>query len=302
MRKFIGLTLAFVVAVGASLWLLEVALRHIPNRYRAKAQYMEQHAEQIETLVFGSSHAFMGIDAAIFGPTAYNLANVSQSLDYDRLLLEKYLPRCKNLQRVLVSVSPFSLYSVLGQSDPALLGVYDAEFGLRTTPIGWKYRFEVLFNAKAADKLIDYYLKGRDMVCMTEQGLSTMYSLANKKAEGWDNGIERARSHTYGGPPMASVVGDLGAMARLCHERGIDFVVITTPFMPSYVAHIDPKQWGQTVRVIDSLSVAYSSLRVLNYFGDTSYSHTPDYFFDADHLTPQGAAVFSAALTDSISL
>lgn len=294
MKKFLLLFLFLALTMGAVLVILEWALRRIPNRYWAKAQYMEQHVDNIEVLIFGSSHAFMGIDAAVFGPNAYNLANVSQSLDYDCLLFEKYLPRCKNLKRVIVSISPFSFYSILSQSEPDLLKVYDETFGIQTTNIPWRDRIEVL-NSSAGDKLFNYYFKNQDMVGVSPQGLSTQYSLQNKKATGWDNGIQRAKVHTYFGAPQGQTVAYLDKMARLCQAHNIELTLVTTPFMPSYVWHVDSIQWSQTIRTVDSLSVLYG-IRYLNYFGDTTYSKNSDYFFDADHLTPQGAAAFSRSI------
>lgn len=43
-------------------------------------------------------------------------------------------------------------------------------------------------------------------------------------------------------------------------------------------------------------------MHYLNYFSNTAYNKTPDYFFDASHLTLLGAAVFPSSLTDALDV
>ena len=72
---------------------LEHKLYQIPNSYNLKRTNFEHQLESIQTLILGSSHALNAINPAYLSTPTYNLANVSQSLDYDQLLTLKYLPQ-----------------------------------------------------------------------------------------------------------------------------------------------------------------------------------------------------------------
>ena len=74
----------FVFVGGA-----EYAVRQIPNEYKYKNDWMDQHAEEVETLIMGSSHAMFGINPAFIDGVAFNLGLPSQSLKYDLFLLHK---------------------------------------------------------------------------------------------------------------------------------------------------------------------------------------------------------------------
>lgn len=80
MQTFLKKILLYLLPIAILAIGLEIYVDSIPNSYTYKRQYMEQHADEIQTLVLGSSYAYDGIDAE-FLPRAFNLAilaNVSR--------------------------------------------------------------------------------------------------------------------------------------------------------------------------------------------------------------------------------
>ena len=112
MKKFISKTIFFLLPILVLAVIMEISLRAIPNDYKQKRDYMDSHSDEIEVLVLGSSHSLYGINPKYFSQKTYNMAYVSQSLDLDYKILEKYHNRFKNLKTIIVDISCFSLYAI----------------------------------------------------------------------------------------------------------------------------------------------------------------------------------------------
>ncbi len=80
---FIGFPIALFLLIG------ELALRNIPNDYSLKRDYLDKNAQNLKTLVLGSSHFYRGVNPDFLEQPAFNAAMVSQTLDYDLKILEK---------------------------------------------------------------------------------------------------------------------------------------------------------------------------------------------------------------------
>ena len=90
---------------------IEYLIRQVPNPYKYKFEWMQKNAEDVEVLVFGSSHTFYGIRPEYFKSKAFSLANVSQGLRQDLFLLEYWADRYKKLKTVIVPISFYSWFS-----------------------------------------------------------------------------------------------------------------------------------------------------------------------------------------------
>ena len=101
----------FFIAVVA-----EIFLRKIPNDYRIKKQYFEWHSAEIKVLFLGSSHAYYGINPIYMKESSFNAAYVSQSLEIDYEILNKYKSSLKSLRTIILPVSYFSLNSSMGNN------------------------------------------------------------------------------------------------------------------------------------------------------------------------------------------
>ncbi len=96
---------------------LEFLLREIPNQYTLKDNYIATSSRKIETLVLGSSHTYYGVNPEYFTKPCFNLANISQSLNFDLELLKKHENEFSNLKTVIIPISYFSLFETLEEGD-----------------------------------------------------------------------------------------------------------------------------------------------------------------------------------------
>jgi hypothetical protein len=92
--KILALGIPFALFLGA--YEFRASQVH-PNSFSVKKALLERQAQDVEVLVLGSSHAYFDVLPELLGRPAFNLADVSQSLFYDRALLKKYLGRMPSL-------------------------------------------------------------------------------------------------------------------------------------------------------------------------------------------------------------
>lgn len=302
MKKFLGRVGCIAAIVLCTAAALELAARRIPSSYSEKADYMERHADSIRVLVLGSSHAYTGIDPEVLGGNAYSLANFSQTVYYDYRLLRKYADRCPNLQRVIMTVSAFSLYSDLEDGDEkSKLVWYSDYFGIDRYPWSARCRFQIVSDpANLLHRIKAHYLRAEDQVCMTPQGMSTLYTLDNKDMRHWDDGAAAAKRHHSSMPPKGTIVEDLNRMAELCYDRHIELYLVGMPARASYRDNGDPVQARHTRLVIDSILHRYPNVSYLDYSADSALTADSDLFYDADHLSSYGAGIFTRRLRSRI--
>ena len=88
---------------------IEVFYRTVPNNYSFKHNAVQQKYDTAEVLILGGSHTFYGFNRTYFDKPAFNLANLSQSLYFAALLLDKHLHHFQKLKYVMLNVEYYSL-------------------------------------------------------------------------------------------------------------------------------------------------------------------------------------------------
>lgn len=304
MKKFLKYIALFIALVVVFLVGLEWLAQRVPNPYRTKAQYMEQNADRIETLILGSSHTYMGVAPEVMDSTggAYNLACVSQTLLYDYELLRLYIDKMPHLRCVVLPVSLFSLYDVDFDKQGAFLRkYYQLYYGIRLTydPLTW---LEVGDMPIALTKIKEYYVMHTDMVQLTPYGQSKAYFLANKSPEDWEHTRQKAEGHRRNGSIDPRAVVYLNKIAELCQQHGVELVLVSTPTRPGYRQMANAAQIDQIRSTLSSLTNKYTCARYFDMSADERFEDCDDLFFDADHLTDLGAQKFSRILADTMAL
>ncbi len=109
MKRLYKKIILFLLPVLLVWALTEVFYRTADTNYTSKAENVVKGYPDTELLVFGDSHTLYGINPSHFEMKTFNIANVSQSLYFDELLLRKHLKEHKKLKAVLLNVSYFTL-------------------------------------------------------------------------------------------------------------------------------------------------------------------------------------------------
>jgi hypothetical protein len=291
----------FILPILLLLAGLEYLQRQLPNNYTHKRAQLEAQLDQWETLILGSSHSYLGVDPAALNSQAFNLAFTAQTLYFDQYLLASYLDRMPALKRVIVPIS----YGSLGSESYRNPGIYDktyyyAQFYGSTAFTDWwdieRYSRVALFTTKrSVDRSMSYYTTDDSLLECRRDGF---YTLAFQRDLD-QNGQESGKFHDlYFDPSLIPTnLGYLDQMATLCAERGVTLCLISTPVWPSYLDHINPTRLAQTVSSIDSMRAA----RGIPYWNDMRDStFEADDFYDANHLSAQGARQYTQRLQQRI--
>lgn len=73
MKRFYYAIILFILPIIVFMGMAELYVRSLPNIYKYKNDWMEQHAEEVETLILGSSHTMFGVNPKYLGRSSFNI-------------------------------------------------------------------------------------------------------------------------------------------------------------------------------------------------------------------------------------
>ncbi len=303
-RLFLRRLLLFCLPLVAGTAVVEVFLYRTPNTYSYKRERFEEQLTGIEVLVLGSSQPLFGINPAHFSRPGFNLANVSQTLYYDKALTLKYLDRLPKLKLVLIPVSYFSFNYQLCDTKERWRDYYYRTF--------WNIRYPGLprFDLRDVSRIALY--SPAEVVRLLKNGFRTDFTenlspnghlavapvtVNDKISEA--AGRERVRVHDASRHPrrFVQIAADLEGLVAQLTRRGVAVAFLTTPVLPTYARYCNPQVLGRNRAVINRLCRTYGC-RYYDYFTDRRFS--PAAFADNDHLNATGAARFSRIINQDI--
>ena len=294
MQTFLKKILLYLLPIAILAIGLEIYVESIPNSYTYKRQYMEQHADEIQTLVLGSSYAYDGIDAE-FLPCAFNLANSSQCFEDDYRLLVKYLPQMDSLKTVILPISYSSLQMVSSSNRRVYYTIYMDIYP--RWPLS-KYSFEC-FNLELMLKKIAKHLLNENIVRCDSLGQRLGHTLATRPKD-WQNTQALVKNDRFVGSSAMPYVEEniqwLQQMAALCEGRDVNLYLLAMPILAEYRKAMPNEQIILMERVMQDMAEKYHNVHVLDY---QSWGKEDD-FYNATHLNTAGAELFTAMLMDSI--
>lgn len=302
MKKFLLYCFIFIIPLATMAVIVELRIRQVSNPYKYKYEWMQKNADNVETLVFGSSHTFYGIRPEFLGGNAFSLANVSQDNKQNLFLLKYWAKRYKNLKTIIVPIS-FSTWFGRGMEYSResyrcrYYTIYmDCDLYLLSLP----YYFE-LTNFGTAKMKIRKIIQEDDKPDYDEYGWGTYYKLSKKNMTKWENGTEAeaavkrhtAKTWNY----INRNYSTLKDIADFCKKNNIQLVLITTPCWHSYYDNLDQRQFSKMHELTDSFRKEYNLL-YYDYMKDKRF--VADDFYDSNHLSDIGAEKFSKLLNNDI--
>lgn len=290
MRKFLKLIILFSIPVLIGLTLIEITLRRIPNDYSYKRGYLDKESNNIEVLFLGNSHIYRGVNPEYISAKSFNGAHVSQSLNYDLAILNKYDGRWRKLKYVFISIDYFSLYSSLEDGiESWRVKNYSIYYGIKNNNL--QNNFEI-FNGKQAhnlSRLKSYLLHNKGDITCNRYGFGALYkSKENKNLK--TTGEIAAKLHTR------SMVNNLSyaknyqiikSIIDFSKTNNIKIIFITSPVYKTYRENLDPKQLNNTVNKIKKIVAINKNTYYYNFMSDRTFVAKD--FYNADHLNEKGA-------------
>lgn len=104
MRRFLGNILIFSAIIIVMAAIGEAVVRNLPSAYSTKDRALRADGAGVATLILGTSHTYYGLNPDEMGDSVFNLANVSQTPEYDFALLQHYAAFTPSLRRIIMPV------------------------------------------------------------------------------------------------------------------------------------------------------------------------------------------------------
>jgi len=300
MKRFILKTLLLllpVIIIGVS---MECLLRHIPNDYIYKKNYLDKHAGEIQLLILGSSETYFGINPDYFSQNTFNAAHVSQTLDWSYAIFSKYQENFDHLKAIIIPITYHTLWGKLETSVEAWrIKNYAIYYGIKTK--SWMDKSEIL-NGKLGintQRLFNYYVEKKDAIYWSKLGWGTAYQSENEN-DLEESGKERALSHTFDihSKDKIKIFEDnlkiLNSFAEFCNRQNVKLIFLTVPTYSSYRENLNKEQLNKMTAVITGFTKEHANCLYINWHENPDF--TAEDFHDADHLDGKGAKKLSEKL------
>lgn len=292
MKKFIKLLILFVTPILVVMISFELLLRDIPNDYSLKKNYLNTNSNNIEVLFLGSSHIHFGINPEYISRKSFNGAHISQSLNFDLAILEKYKGRWKNLKYLIIPIDYFSMYTTLeGGIEKWRVKNYSIYYDISTNGNYWS-GFEI-FNGRLPSNISrvkSYLFNGKSDVTCDKFGFGTTYNSKDSK-DLIETGKVASKRHTVelekNQPIFSKNIQTINSIIEFANNNNLKIIFITCPAYSSYRENLNPIQLENSVNIIKQLSAKNTNTSYYNFLTDKTFI-TDDYY-DADHLNEIGA-------------
>jgi hypothetical protein len=281
---------------------MEGLLRQIPNVYRFKRTYLDENSDKIEVLLLGNSHSYFGLNPDCIEKRSYNASHVSQTLDYDLEIIEKYEDRWENLKFIVLPISYFSLYDKMSETAESWRAKdYTIYYKIRTSE--YLPHYTEMLSGQLSLKFIrlwSFYVKGIDNIACTESGWGTSYKVRNPSLDLITAGEYAAKKHRrlddQNFNEMCSVLESIIVFAE---RNGIRLILFTPPAFESYRTNLTQDQLNRTVHAASHIAQSHSNCLYFNFMADKSFTESD--YYDADHLNEAGAKKLSLVIDSLIN-
>ena len=298
MRHFSITVAAFTIPILLVGLVMEFALRSMPNDYAHKRQIMDREAESMEVLCLGNSHAFYGINPVYWQQKSFNASHISQSLDIDLAIFEKYYPRFRNLQVIIIPVSYFSLFSKVGTGIESwrvknYCIYYDLNVGESLMDHSEVLSLKMPVNL---GRLYNHYIRGWQAVGSSDFGFGLNDLQKSLKAFKLTAKTSAAIHKKIDDRFLNENTANLERIISMAKARNIKVILFTPPAHQLYRELLDRDQLNTTVNAVSALTLKHSNVIYQNYLEDNSF--VLDDFYDSDHLNRSGAKKLSIKIQE----
>lgn len=271
---------------------LELLLRDIPNDYSFKKNYLNTNSNNIEVLFLGSSHIYYGINPEYISQKSFNAAHISQSLNFDLAILEKYKDRWTNLKYIIIPIDYFSMYTTLeGGIENWRVKNYNIYYDISTYGNYWS-GFEIL-NGKLPSNISrakSYLFNGKSDITCNKFGFGTTYNSKDSK-DLIETGKTASKRHTTdlenNKPIFSKNIQTINSIIEFANSHNLKIIFITCPAYSTYHENLNPIQLTNSVNIIKKLSAKNTNTFYYNLLKDKTF--IADDYYDADHLNEIGA-------------
>lgn len=308
MKKVLFIILCVLEILWISTVSFEFFLRAIPNDFTRKLHSFEKVKDEVEILILGSSHTYVGLNPTFFDQKTFNLAYSSQSIDLDAKIWDRVKSQLPRLKTIIIPISYFSYGYALEDGNSAhKIKNYNIYYSIYSHTFQVENQLEILNQSiqRNGQRLNRASKNTEAFVFVDHNGFNDRR--IPKKEIDWEKSAAHAvQNHTQNlkddkiKTRIRMHVNLLEEMMQWSAKRGIKILLISTPVTHFYYSRINPQQLDHWRRITLDLSTKYKHVEWLNYFENDSIFTTQD-FQDADHLNKNGAAKLSLLVNQFIN-
>lgn len=236
----------------------------------------------------GSSLTYYGMRSDLLGDSAFNLANVSQEVYIDLMLLKRYKDYLPNLREIIIPVSYQGFYTNHLEDTQEWFRIiqYKRRMGITEHSDMSRYNFEIA-NFEAYRGALSNYIIPVTLNKCDSLGNGLGYSMKNRKPKWKDMASARMESCTYPDyKDKTEQEADFEALLEYCRDNGIQCHIIFFPVWEGFLEILDKGQISDTRQRLMKLHKAYG-VPVYDYLDDKEFNEND--FYDSDHLNDEGA-------------
>ena len=317
MRNFFYKSLLFLLLPMSILLFSDITLRMQNTLHKEKYEGAKEVIDSIEVLILGTSHAHYAVNPEVFDLYAYNLANLGQSIYFDKRITLSLLPEMKQLKYVFISIDYHSL-AFSSQFDKDYWSYYGN---------GIKYKDTNYLYANLSPTLFGYtprvaysmhknrYLKikehGTDIIDFEVQNGVDLYKPAVKGYVAFeDRDLHNFNHDAYNvssswytevienSNERDEIIADLEHFVQLLLANDITPILITAPVYSEYIEYLNSSYIEENIYTSNQIAYKHG-LKYWDFLNSERF--TIDDFYDMEHLNRKGALKFSNMLNDSIN-
>lgn len=278
----------------------------------AKRYLFQARKREVKVLILGSSHSLRGILPSCLGQPAFNLSGASQTLYYDRALLNKCVRHMPSLELVILPVSFHSLEVQLDEGIDAWLCYYyfyewwlphrDWHMALHVRNFsgyflcGETLGYQNMLLGKINDVTADFDSWGGWTNRPAEPEASTDSTAVTRLRQSAQAALLRHRGEMRQ-EHLAENERILEDIAQQLARRGIGLALVTLPVSRFYAEGMDAATYQRMQETLTGIC-AKNQLSYFNYAFDRRFSDQD--FYDGDHLNSAGAQKFSRLLKEDV--
>ena len=293
-------------------WILaEIYLRNIATTYDKKLEGLMEKADSVKVLVLGNSHACFGVAPSRFDYQTYNMAQLNQSLYFDKRIALKYLDTLRSLKFVLISIDYHSLYfSSQSIRDVWSYYTYGIEYKSQGSLITKYCRLKGYTPRVAFTFLRNHLSRNSDFNWPADLDSGVEYF--SKKDNGWviyeGTNWDVMNTEGYFSRALAfnrtvstsiernEVISDLEEFIRILKSKGVRPIFFTLPVYTDFRFYLDPQIHLMNINELNRLSQLYD----VPYFNLFDIDIKKNNFYNCDHLNREGALVVSDLLNKKL--
>jgi len=281
----------------------EYQLRTKPfvSSYSAKKYFLERQLDSIEIMVLGSSQTFNSVNPSCFTNNTFNLANVSQTIYYDKRLTLDYLPKLIKLKTVIINIAYFSFfYQMFDITENWRDYYYLQHYGIKYHELKSfsvnNYSMLSVYEPKHALKLAFNNFEDDQVKEILPNGYQAKYI---QEAINDSTGLKRINLlNAENFNKRKEIETDLEDFVKQLINQKLNIVFLTTPVFTSYSKFCNKNIVDSNTNFVNSLCSKYNC-KYLNFFDDKRFMK--DDFFDNDHLRSSGANKLSKMINDTLT-